>query len=339
MKILFIGGTGIISKACAELAVRRELDLTLLNRSQRTRIEGTKQIVADISDVVAARAALGDTRWDVVVDFISFHPDDLRKRLDVFRGKTRQYIFISSASAYQKPVTDYRVTESTPLVNPYWQYSRDKIACEEYLLEELRQNDFPVTIVRPSFTYGETVIPVSFNSWERPYTVIDRMRRGLPVIIPGDGTSLWQLTHNMDFASGLLGLLGHQASIGHAFHITTDEVLNWNQIYQATAEAAGVDQLNAVHIASDFIVACLPDEQGGLHGDKSASVVLDNSKIKRYVPDFVATHRFRDGIKRSIAWYDADASRRLVDDATNAQHDRLIAAYQRGLREARKQFA
>lgn len=339
MKILFIGGTGIISKACAELAVRRELDLTLLNRSQRKRIEGTKQIVADISDVEAARAALGDMHWDVVVDFISFHPDDLRKRLDVFRDKVRQYIFISSASAYQKPVTDYRVTEATPLVNPYWQYSRDKIACEEYLLEELRQNDFPVTIVRPSFTYGETVIPVSFNSWERPYTVIDRMRRGLPVIIPGDGTSLWQLTHNMDFASGLLGLLGHQSSIGHAFHITTDEVLNWNQIYQATAEAAGVYQLNAVHIASDFIVACLPDERGGLHGDKSASVVLDNSKIKRFVPDFVATRRFRDGIKRSIAWYDADASRRLVDDATNAQHDRLIAAYQSGLREARKQFA
>jgi nucleoside-diphosphate-sugar epimerase len=338
MKILFIGGTGIISKACAELAVRRELDLTLLNRSQRAGIEGTKQIVADIGDVEAAKAALGDTHWDVVVDFISFHPDDLRKRLDVFRGKTRQYIFISSASAYQKPVTDYCVTESTPLVNPYWQYSRDKIACEEYLLEELRQNDFPVTIVRPSFTYGETVIPVSFNSWERPYTVIDRMRRGLPVIIPGDGTSLWQLTHNMDFAPGLLGLLGHQASIGHAFHITTDEVLNWNQIYQSTAEAAGVDQLNAVHIASDFIVACLPDALGGLHGDKSASVVLDNSKIKRFVPDFVATRRFRDGIKRSIAWYDADASRRLIDDATNAQHDQLIAAYQRGLKEARKQF-
>jgi len=338
MKTLFIGGTGIISSACAEQAVERKLDLTLLNRSQRGSIRGTRQIVADISDVNAAKAALGEISWDVVVDFISFHPDDLRQRLAIFRGKVGQYIFISSASAYQKPVTDYRVTESTPLVNPYWQYSRDKIACEEYLLAELRKNGFPVTIVRPSFTYGETVIPVSFNSWERPYTVIDRMRKGLPVIIPGDGTSLWQLTHNMDFASGLLGLLGHQASIGHAFHITTDEVLDWNQIYQATAEAAGVDKLNAVHIASDFIVACLPDARGGLHGDKSASVVLDNSKIKRFVPDFVATRRYRDGIKRSIAWYDADPARRLVDETTNAIHDRLIAAYQKGLDEARRQF-
>ncbi len=184
-------------------------------------------------------------------------------------------------------------------------------------------------------TYGQTVIPVSFNSWEKPYTVIDRMRRGKPVIIPGDGTSLWQLTHNEDFAIGLVGLLGHQSSIGHAFHITTDEVLNWNQIYQATAEAAGVDQLDVVHIASDFIVACLPDAQGGLHGDKSASVVLDNSKIKRFVPDFVATRRYRDGIKRSIAWYDADPARCLVDEATDATHDRLIAAYRKGLDDAR----
>lgn len=338
MKILFIGGTGIISKASAELAVERGMDITLLNRGQRGKIPGTKQIVADISDLDATRKILGDNYWDVVVDFISFRPDDLEKRLELFRGKLGQFIFISSASAYQKPVIDYLVTESTPLVNPFWDYSRDKIACEDYLADELRDNGFPATIVRPSYTYGETVIPLSFNSWQHPYTVIERMRKGLPVIIPGDGTSLWQLTHNADFAKGLLGLFGHQASIGHAFHITSDEVLNWNQIFEATAEAAGVDKLDVVHIASDFIVACMPGQLGGLHGDKSSSVVLDNSKIKRFVPNYVATRRYRDGIKRSIAWYDADPARRTVDATVNASFDKLITAYRAGLDEAKKHF-
>jgi nucleoside-diphosphate-sugar epimerase len=338
MKILFIGGTGIISTACAQLAVQRGLDLSLLNRGKRKFIPGTRQILADISDVDAVKKALGDTCWDVVVDFISFSPADLEKRLLIFRGKVRQFIFISSASAYQKPVIDYLVTESTPLVNPFWSYSRDKIACELYLDGELRENGFPATIVRPSYTYDETVIPLSMNSWERPYTVIDRMRKGRPVIIPGDGTSLWQLTHNADFAKGLLGLFGHQGSIGHAFHITSDEVLSWNQIYAATAEAAGVENLNAVHIASDFIVACMPDKLGGLHGDKAHSVVLDNSKIKRFVPGFTASLRYRDGIRRSIAYYDADPARQLVDAAANANYDKLIAAYQSGLNEARRCF-
>jgi nucleoside-diphosphate-sugar epimerase len=339
MKILFIGGTGIISTACAQLAVERGMDLSLLNRGQRKNIPGTKQIIADISDVAATRKILDDAHWDVVVDFISFCPENLEKRLEIFRGKVGQYIFISSASCYQKPVIDYLVTESTPLVNPFWPYSRDKIACEDFLNKELRDNAFPVTIVRPSFTYDETVIPLSFNSWTHPYTVIDRMRKGQPVIIPGDGTSLWQLTHNADFAIGLLGLFGHQASIGHAFHITTDEVLNWNQIFEATAEAAGVDTINAVHIASDFIVACMPDSLGGLHGDKICSVVLDNTKIKRFVPDYVATRRYRDGIKRSIAWYDTDPARRTVDEAANANYDKLIAGYQKGLEEAKQSFA
>ena len=339
MKILFIGGTGIISTACAQLAVQRGLDLSLINRGQRKFIHGTKQILADISDVDTAKKALGDTDWDVVVDFISFHPDDLKKRLEIFRGKVGQFIFISSASAYQKPVIDYLVTESTPLVNPFWPYSRDKIACEMYLLGELRENGFPATIIRPSYTYDETVIPLSLNSWERPYTVIDRMRKGLPVIIPGDGTSLWQLTHNADFAKGLLGLFGHQGSIGHAFHITSDEVLNWNQVFEATAKAAGVDNLNAVHIASDFIVACMPETLGGLHGDKASSLVLDNSKIKRFVPDFVATRRYRDGIKRSIAYYDADPTRQLVDNTANSNYDKLISAYQSGMDNAKQLFS
>jgi nucleoside-diphosphate-sugar epimerase len=192
--------------------------------------------------------------------------------------------------------------------------------------------------VRPSFTYGETIIPLAVNSWPMPYTVVDRLRRGAPVIIPGDGTSLWTLTHNSDFAKGLVGLLGHQSSFGHAFHITSDEVLNWNQIYEAVAEAAGVENPSFLHIASDYIAACLPGAEGGLQGDKSNSVVCDNTKIKRFVPDFVATVRFRDGIRRSIAWFDADPTRRIVDAEANAQWDRLIAAYQRGLAAARREF-
>jgi nucleoside-diphosphate-sugar epimerase len=183
------------------------------------------------------------------------------------------------------------------------------------------------------------VIPLAVNSWERPYTVVDRMRRGVPVIVPGDGTSLWTNTHNADFAKGLVGLFGHQSATGHAFHITSDEVLNWNQIYEAVAEAAGVQGPRLVHIASDFIAACLPEKLGSLHGDKSSSVVLDNSKIKRFVPDFVATTRFRDGIKASIAWYDANASRRGIDEEANRKWDRLIAAYERGLDEAKRELA
>ncbi len=338
MRILFIGGTGIISTACTKLAVARGLDLTVLNRGQRPPIPGVKQVVADINQPDAARRALGDGRWDAVVDFISFGVADIEARLALLRGRVRQYVFISSASAYQKPVTNYLVTESTPLANPFWGYSRDKIACEERLMRALREENFPVTIVRPSFTYGETVIPLPMNSWPLPYTAIDRLRRGAPVIIPGDGTSLWTLTSNDDFAPALLGLLGHQGAIGHPFHITSDEVLNWNQIHDAVAEAAGVANPKFIHIASDFISACLPGTEGELQGDKSNSIVCDNTKIKRFVPGFVAPTRFRDGIKRSIAWYDADPKRRVVDQAANANYDRLIAAYERGLAAARQDF-
>jgi nucleoside-diphosphate-sugar epimerase len=338
MRTLFIGGTGIISTACARLAIERGFDLTLLNRGRHGTIAGAATIAADIGDLDAVRRALKDDTWDAVVDFISFTPAEIEQRLALLRGRTRQYIFISSASVYQRPVTHYLVTESTPLANPYWEYSRNKIACENRLLQALREENFPAVIARPSYTYGETVIPLSINSWERPYTVVDRLRRGDPVIIPGDGTSLWTNTHNSDFAKGLVGLLGHQSAAGHAFHITSDEVLNWNQIYQAVAEAAGVLEPNFIHIASDFIVAGLPEKLGSLHGDKATSVVLDNSKIKRFVPDFVATVRFRDGIQRSIDWYDADPARRQVDELANHKWDRLIAAYHVGLDAAQREF-
>jgi len=339
MRVLFIGGTGIISTACTRLAVERGFEVTLLNRGQRGAMPGTRQLIGDINDPASAAAALGDTHWDVVADFLTFTPEQLEQRLALLRGRVGQYIYISSASAYQKPVAHYLVTESTPLANPFWGYSRDKIACEDRLMRALREENFPVTIVRPSFTYGETVIPLAVNSWPMPYTVVDRLRRGAPVIIPGDGTSLWTLTHNSDFARGFVGLFGHQQAIGQPFHITSDEVLNWNQIYEAVAEAADVAKPDFVHIASDFIAACLPGALGGLQGDKANSVVLDNAKIKRFVPDFVATTRFRDGIRRSIAWYDADASRRQIDAPANAAWDALIAAYQRGLAAAVRDLA
>lgn len=338
MRVLFIGGTGIISTACTRLALERGLELTLLNRGQHGRVAGASHISADVNDVGACARKLGNGRWDVVVDFISYTVADIERRLALFGGRTGQFIFISSASAYQKPVAHYLITESTPLVNPYWEYSRNKIACEERLLRALREEGFPSVIVRPSFTYGDTIIPVAVNSWPMPYTVVDRLRRGAPVIIPGDGTSLWTLTHNTDFGRALLGLLGHQAAVGHAFHITSDEVLTWNQIYEAVAAAAGAENPHFIHIASDFLSGCLPDSLGGLQGDKSNSVVFDNTKIKRFVPDFVATVRFREGIERSLAWFDADPARRTVDEEADRKWDRLIGAYQSGLAAARRDF-
>jgi len=240
MKVLFLGGTGIISTACTQLAVARGFHVTLLNRAQRPALPGTHQITADIADPAATAAALGKQNWDTVVDFIAYTPAEIEQRIALFRGRTGQYVFISSASAYQKPLAHYLITESTPLANPFWDYSRNKAAGEERLQQAWREEAFPATTVRPSLTYGDTVVPLAVNSWLKSYTAVDRMRRGQPVIVPGDGLSLWTITHNSDFAKGLIGLLGQQAAIGNAFHITSDEVLTWNQIYQFTAEAAGV---------------------------------------------------------------------------------------------------
>jgi nucleoside-diphosphate-sugar epimerase len=337
-KILFLGGTGIISTACTELAVARGFDVTLLNRAQRPALPGTRQITADIADPAATAAALGSQSWDAVVDFIGYTPAEIEQRIALFHGRTGQYVFISSASAYQKPLGDWLITESTPLANPFWDYSRNKIAGEERLLRGFREEAFPVTVIRPSLTYGDTVVPLAVNSWLKSYTAVDRMRRGQPVIVPGDGLSLWTITHNSDFAKGLVGLLGQPAAIGHAFQITSDEVLTWNQLYQFTAEAAGVPSPKIVHIASDFITACIPAMTGTLLGDKSHSAVFDNAKLKRFVPDFVFTTRFREGIARTIACFDADPARRQIDGEAVAAWDRLIAAYERGLAAARREF-
>ena len=335
MKVLFIGGTGIISTASTRLAAERGIELTLLRRGEHAAElpENVSTITADIHDEAAVAQVIGDRRFDAVVDWTVFTTDQLERDIRLFRGRTDQYIFISSASAYQKPVGHYLITESTPLANPYWQYSRDKIACEERLMKAYREEGFPITIVRPSLTYGDTQIPLAFNSWQKSWTAVDRMRQGKKVIVPGDGSSLWVITHNSDFAKGLVGLLGHRQAIGHAFHITSDEAMTWDQFYAITAQAAGVEA-RIVHIPSDFLSACLPDELGGLTGDKSASVVFDNTKIKRFVPDYCATLPFAQGIERTIKWFDADPRRKQIDEDANASWDKIIDAYESGLAEA-----
>lgn len=338
MRALFIGGTGIISTACTQLAVERGVDLTLLRRGQHDAPvpSGVRTITANINDA-SLPSKLADLSFDAVVDWIAFTPADIERDIALFRGRTQQFVFISSASAYQKPVSHYLITESTPLYNPHWDYSRNKIACEERLMKAYREDGFPITIVRPSYTYGNTLFPLVINSFQKPYTVVDRMRRGKKVIVPGDGSSLWVTTHNTDFAKGFVGLLGHKQAIGHAFQITSDEVLSWDQLYQTVAEAAGVEA-KIVHIPSDFIIACLPEERGGLLGDKTHSVVFDNSKIKRFVPDYCATTSFAQGIRRTLSWFDADPARKQVDHEANAAWDKLIDAYEKGLNEAVKIF-
>jgi len=327
MKVLFLGGTGIISRACSELALARGVELWLLNRGAHAPIAGARTVQADLQDVAATTRALGNERFDAVVDFIAFAPAELEPRIQLFRGRTSQYVFISSASAYQKPPLSSPITEATPLDNPFWDYSRQKIACEARLQRAHRESGFPMTIVRPSYTYGDTVVPLAVNVWGKTFTVVDRMRRGQPVIVPGDGLSLWTMTHNTDFAKGLLGLLGRPDALGEAFHITSDEALTWNQIYLAVADAAGVSAPKLVHLSSDFITACLPETVGTLLGDKSNSAVFDNRKIKAFVPDFSATTSFRDGIRKTIAWFDADPTRRLIDDHAEQDWDAMIAAH------------
>ncbi len=338
MRILFIGGTGVISTASTALAAERGMDLTLLSRGQHAAQlpQGIKTLIADVNDTAVAQTLEGES-FDAVVDWVAFTPADIERDLKLFRGRTRQFVFISSTSAYQKPQTHYLMTESTPLANPHWEYSRNKIACEERLMRAYREEGFPVTIVRPSLTYGETQIPLVLNSWQKPYTAVDRMIRGQKLIVHGDGSSLWVITHNTDFAKGLVGLLGHQQAIGHAFHITSDEVLTWDQLFRIVGEAVGVEP-KLVHIPSDFITACIPEKMGTLTGDKSVSVVFDNSKIKRFVPGYCATTPFAEGIRRSLAWFNADPARKQIDSEVNAQQDKLIDAYEKGLSEAMRSF-
>ena len=336
MKALFIGGTGLISSAVSRLAVERGVDLTLLNRGQRGDFfpPGAKQIVADSRDLAAVRAALRGQRFDVVADWIAYTPDQAAADVELFSGRTGQYFFISSASAYQKPATHWLITESTPLVNPYWQYSRDKIACEDLLVRAYREKRFPVTIIRPSLTYGPTQIPACVGSWNHPWTLVDRMRRGKKIVVPGDGTSLWTITHNSDLAKGFVGLMGNVQAIGHAFHITSDEVLTWDQIYRLIGAAAGVEP-DIVHVASEFIAAFDADYRGSLIGDKAQCGIFDNTKIKTFVPGYRATVPFADGVRESVRWFEQHPERCTIDEAFNTLCDRIVEANQSALRAAR----
>jgi nucleoside-diphosphate-sugar epimerase len=324
MKVLFIGGTGVISSACSELAIERGFELYLLNRGEsgRNAPGAAKLLHGDIRDAESVRNALGQLKFDAVVDWIAFTPEQIETDLNIFSGRTDQFVFISSASAYQTPV-NLPVTESTPLANPYWHYSRDKIACEERLVRAFREEQFPFTIVRPSHTYDQTKLPLKGG-----YTVIDRMRRGKKVIVHGDGTSLWTLTHTRDFAKGFVGLLGNSHAVGEVFHITSDEVLTWKQIYELAARAAGTTA-QIVHIPSEILAGYDAEWGAELFGDKAHSMIFDNTKIKRTVSDFNCSIPFSRGIREIMNWYDGDPSRQIVDERLDQLMDRIIADWEK----------
>ena len=309
-KALFIGGTGTISTAItAQLAAEGEWELTLLNRGTRSAQvpANVKVLKADINDEAAVEKLLEGTQWDCVCDFIGFVPAQVERDWRLFRGRTKQYMYISSASAYQKPLASPVITEGTPLVNPYWQYSRDKIACEDFLMGKFREEGYPVTIIRPSHTYGDWSVPLGVHGDNGSWQVLKRMLEGKPVIIHGDGTTLWTLTHNTDFAKGFVGLMGNPHAIGDVFHITSDDTLTWNQIYQTIADALNVPR-------------------GGLLGDKANTVLFDNRKLKRAVPGFKATVRFDQGVRRTIGYILAHPECQQADPAFDAWCDRVIAA-------------
>lgn len=328
MKILFIGGTGVISSACSELALSRGIELYHLNRGKSIgsgKMDGVKTIIADIRNVAETRRALQGHRFDVVVDWVAYEPEHIQNDIGLFSGNTGQFVFISSASAYQKPPQKLPITEDTPLDNPFWEYSRKKIACEEALREANAKNGFPYTIVRPSHTYNQTKIPLIGG-----YTAFQRMKQGLPVVVPGDGTSVWTLTHARDFAVGFVGLLGNAAAIGEAFHITSDEWLPWNNIYRIFAEALGVEPRLA-HIPSEVIAKYHQTIGDGLLGDKAHSMIFDNSKIRGLVPGFRPQIPFRTGVKEIVKWYEAQPAAGQFDEGVNRFMDRAVSDFKRWL--------
>lgn len=329
MKALFIGGTGTISMAITkQLAANPDWELYLLNRGTRAQElpAGVKTITADINNEQQVAEAIRDINFDCVCDFIAFVPGQLERDYRLFAGKTKQFMFISSASAYQKPLSDYKITESTPLANPYWEYSRNKIACEEYLMKQYREAGFPITIIRPSHTYDERNVPVGAHGDKGSWQVLKRMMEGKPVLIQGDGTSLWTITHNSDFAKAFIGLMGNIHAIGEAYHITTDESVTWNQIYAIIADELGVE-LKAYHVPSDFLDEVGKyDYRGGLIGDKSNTVVFDNSKVKRAVPGFTCTVRADQGLRKTVQHMLATPELQQDDPEFDQWCDKVIAA-------------
>lgn len=334
MKALFIGGTGTISMAITKMIAKDEnWELYLLNRGNRNNNlpDGVKVINADINDVEAVKEAIKDLSFDCVGQFIGFVPEDVKRDISLFAGKTKQYIFISSASAYAKPCVDYRINEGTALANKYWQYSRDKIACEDILMKEYRENGFPVTIVRPSHTYDDRKIPLGVHGKNGSFQVIKRMLEGKPVIVHGDGTALWTMTYNEDFAKGYTGLMANPHALGQAFQITSDETLTWNQIYSTIANILGVEY-KPYYVTSEFL-SSIGDFEGTLLGDKSNSVVFDNTKLKNAVPDFKPTIRFEQGIKKTIDNVMSTPELQKEDPEFDKWCDKLIEVHERAKKE------
>lgn len=329
MKALFIGGTGTISTEISKLCVKKGWDLTLLNRGRTSQFvpEGAKVLKCDIHDEAAAAKVLEGTSWDVVADFIAFSTADVERDIRLFTGKTSQYFFISSASAYQKPLASPFITESTPLHNPYWEYSRNKAACERILTDAYNNDGFPITLIRPSHTYCERTLPLDLHGPKGPFQILERIRQGKKVIIPGDGSTLWTVTHSRDFAVAFVGLMGNIHAIGETYHITSDESLTWNQIHIAVANALG-KELHAVHIATDTIASAYPDQIGGLIGDKSNTVIFDNSKIKRAVPEFRATTRFDQGARECVEYIYSHPEYQIPDPEFDAWCDAVIEKYE-----------
>lgn len=328
MNILLIGGTGTISSAITRQLAESGHDLWLLNRGNRKNEvpASVRQIICDINDEAEVLRQIGDTTFDAVCEFIGFLPSQVERDIRLFKGRTHQYVYISSASAYNKPAANHVITEGTTLANPYWQYSRDKIACEALLMKEWRENGFPATIVRPSHTYCERGVPVSVHSPKGSWPVLKRMMEGKPVIINGDGSSLWTLTWNEDFARGFIGLLGNPKALGEAFQIMSDEQLTWTQVYQCVANALGVE-LKPYYVASDFLAAVSPKEYdltGNLLGDKSLTVIFDCSKLKRAVPGFQATTRFDEGVRRCVAYLRSHPELQVEDPEFDAWCDKVI---------------
>jgi nucleoside-diphosphate-sugar epimerase len=323
MRVLFIGGTGIISSACSPLAISQGIDLYLLNRSQSHRgtPSGAKVLHGDIRNPDSVKQAIGDLTFDAVVDWIAFTADHIEIDLELFRGRTGQFVFISSASAYQSPPSTLPVTESTILDNPFWQYSRNKIACEERLVRAYREEKFPITIVRPSHTYDKTLLP-----FDGGYTVLKRMLDGKPVVVHGDGTSIWVLTHHRDYARAFVPLLGNSHAIGEAYHITSDEWITWNQIFDYVADAAGV-KATKVHVTSDEIAKARPHQGPGLLGDKANSMMFDNTKIKRLAGGWEAKIPFSQGAREIVEYFRANPDRGRVDEEWDRQEDELIAKF------------
>ena len=341
MKALFIGGTGTISTAISTKLLEDGHELWLINRGSRNAVlpPGAHVIQADIGDEEDVNRRLEGRTFDVVADFIAFTPQHLERDYRLFRGKTKQFMYISSASAYQKPLSDYRINEGTPLANPYWEYSRNKIAGEELLMKLYREEGFPVTIVRPSHTYSERSVPLGLHGTGGSYQVIKRMMEGKKVIIHGDGTSLWTMTHNTDFAKGFIGLMGNIHAIGEAVQITSDETLTWNQIYRAVANALGVE-LRACYVSSAFLADSAPeswDLRGALLGDKSNSVVFDNTKLKRLVPDYTATVRFDQGVRMAVDYVLNHPECQREDAEFDRWCDCVIAAQEEALAKVKKE--